>query len=158
MVAAVLFKVAASAETSTHDGSDALPISRDAPGGPRGAPGGPRGAPGGPPGGPRGAPRGPPGPQGSPPGGFRGNSGRDWGGLILTEKGGVALHFFASDRSRRYDIDALPFLVCSCFSPISSNRSGVKHGVRWDGWVAFPKRVPSPRGMGGLVQLDRELE
>ncbi len=37
-----------------------------------------------------------------------------------------------------------------------SNRSGVKHGVRWDGWVAVPKRVPSPRGLGGLVQLDIE--
>ena len=35
-----------------------------------------------------------------------------------------------------------------------SNRSGVKHGVRWDGWVAVPKRVTSPRGLGGLVQFD----
>ena len=26
--------------------------------------------------------------------------------------------------------------------------------MRWDGWVAVPKRVPSPRGLGGLVQLE----
>ena len=54
--------------------------------------------------------------------------------MNLTEKGGVALHFFASDRSRRNDIDALPSLFLLGIDTVH-NRSGEKSGARWVGWV-----------------------
>ena len=71
--------------------------------------------------------------------------------MNLTEKGGVALHFFASDRSRRYYIDALPLFCVFACNLSSTNRSGEKHGVRWDGWVADPKRVYAHRGRQGSL-------
>ena len=32
-----------------------------------------------------------------------------------------------------------------------TNRSGEKHGVRWEGWVADPKRVYAHRGRQGIL-------
>ena len=73
--------------------------------------------------------------------------------MNLTEKGGVALHFFASDRSRRNYIDALPGTVCFCMLQLSSHRSGEKHGVRWGGWVAYEQAGDHPAEYGGPGSL-----
>jgi len=70
--------------------------------------------------------------------------------MNLTEKGGVALHFFASDRSRRNYIDALPVL-CSSFRslPLLIVRGKSTACAGEGGWHTN-KRVTTPRSMGGL--------
>ena len=60
--------------------------------------------------------------------------------MNLTEKGGVALHFFASDRSRRNYIDALPvfllvfvILLVSSFGGKARRALGRVGGIRTRG-------------------------
>ena len=76
--------------------------------------------------------------------------------MNLTEKGGVALHFFASDRSRRNYIDALPLFSLVVVEPNLVYRSGEKHGVRWEGWVDDEQAGDHPAeswGPGALEQV-----
>ena len=74
--------------------------------------------------------------------------------MNLTEKGGVALHFFASDRSRRYYIDALP----ECFVVFALNISLFVRGeipwviaypLSWYGIRGAKTSGSRPRGFGG---------
>jgi len=70
--------------------------------------------------------------------------------MNLTEKGGVALHFFASDRSRRNYIDALP----TCCRGMSHTNLSIVRGkstaCAGEGGWHTNKRVTTPRSMGGL--------
>ena len=70
--------------------------------------------------------------------------------MNLTEKGGVALHFFASDRSRRNYIDALP----CCFLQFVIYNSVIVRGkstaCAGEGGWQTNKRVTTPRSLGGL--------
>ena len=70
--------------------------------------------------------------------------------MNLTEKGGVALHFFASDRSRRNYIDALPFFRVSVVLYHRSIVRGKSTACAGEGGWQTNKRVTTPRSLGGL--------
>jgi len=70
--------------------------------------------------------------------------------MNLTEKGGVALHFFASDRSRRNYIDALPSSFSWRFSNNGTIVRGKSTACAGEGGWHTNKRVTTPRSMGGL--------
>jgi len=70
--------------------------------------------------------------------------------MNLTEKGGVALHFFASDRSRRNYIDALPESLVFCFISSFLIVRGKSTACAGEGGWHTNKRVTTPRSMGGL--------
>ena len=70
--------------------------------------------------------------------------------MNLTEKGGVALHFFASDRSRRNYIDALPSLFLLSLIYMISIVRGKSTACAGEGGWHTNKRVTTPRSMGGL--------
>ena len=70
--------------------------------------------------------------------------------MNLTEKGGVALHFFASDRSRRNYIDALPSLVFLSSIINEAIVRGKSTACAGEGGWHTNKRVTTPRSMGGL--------
>ena len=70
--------------------------------------------------------------------------------MNLTEKGGVALHFFASDRSRRNYIDALPWLYFRSYIYQLLIVRGKSTACAGEGGWHTNKRVTTPRSMGGL--------
>ena len=70
--------------------------------------------------------------------------------MNLTEKGGVALHFFASDRSRRNYIDALPSSFCGFLTPTDRIVRGKSTACAGEGGWQTNKRVTTPRSLGGL--------
>ena len=76
-----------------------------------------------------------------------------------TEKGGVALHFFESDRSRRYYIDALPWSLGFRFQPCAPIVRGeipwvIAYPLSWYGIRGAKTSGSRPRGFwGGLVHL-----
>jgi len=70
--------------------------------------------------------------------------------MNLTEKGGVALHFFASDRSRRNYIDALPDRRLQGLLQIRTIVRGKSTACAGEGGWHTNKRVTTPRSMGGL--------
>jgi len=76
--------------------------------------------------------------------------------MNLTEKGGVALHFFASDRSRRNYIDALPGLLVIISLQHSTIVRGKSTACAGEGGWHTNKRVTTPRSMGGLGHLLRD--